>query len=325
MGADRQQREPNRMRVLIAEDEPVSRAKLSAMCERWGFEVVTAVDGAEAIQVLTGPDAPRLALLDWVMPGVSGLEVCQEVRARGAEHYVYLVLLSSKSSESDVIKAFQAGADDYMIKPASIAELHVRLHAGRRVLELHDNLLQANDHLRTLIERDPKTGLHGEAATLRIVGREVARAESAGTPLAAILLELDGLEELADLHGRASRDLALEETARRLRVALRPFDSLGYLGAGRYLALLPGRDGLAARTVAEQLREAAALPPIQAPTGALRLTASAGVTSWSYEPSAAFPAERLLESCEAGLARARAAGRNRVSLEQPELDSPPTT
>ena len=312
------------MQVLIAEDEPISRAKLSAMCERWGFDVVAAADGEEAIRVLTGPDAPRLALLDWMMPGATGLEICQEVRARGAEHYVYLVLLSSKDSESDVIKAFQAGADDYMIKPASIAELHVRLHAGRRVLELHDNLLQANDHLRSLIERDPKTGLLGEAATHRFVRREIARAEQDKSPLAAVMLEIDGLDEIADLHGRASRDLALEETARRIRTALRPFDRLGHLGSGRFLAVLPGREGLPARTVAEQLREAIAVPPIQARTGLVRLTASVGVTSWHYEEAAAFPAERLIKSCEAGLERARAAGRNRVSLEQPELDRPPT-
>src|SRR5258708_5294104 len=118
------------MRILIADDSIVSRHLVEATLRKWGYEVVVASDGLEAWQILQSEGAPRLAILDWVMPGLTGLEVCKRVRERstGKEtDYTYLLLLTSKSERDDIIEGLEAGADDYLTKPFDQHELKVRL------------------------------------------------------------------------------------------------------------------------------------------------------------------------------------------------------
>lgn len=128
------------MKILIAEDEPAFRQLLEEMLVKWGYEVVVTQDGNEAWQVLSSKDAPRLAILDWMMPGVDGVELCRRVRKVRPEPYTYLVLLTSQKRDEDLVTGMDAGADDYMIKPFTISELRVRLNAGRRIIDLQNKL-----------------------------------------------------------------------------------------------------------------------------------------------------------------------------------------
>jgi two-component system, sensor histidine kinase and response regulator len=128
------------MRILIAEDDPEFRHLLEEMLIKWGYEVVVAQDGNEAWQVLNSKDAPRLAILDWLMPGLDGVELCRRVRKERPEPYTYLVLLTSQKRDEDLVTGMEAGADDYMIKPFTISELRVRLTAGRRIIDLQNEL-----------------------------------------------------------------------------------------------------------------------------------------------------------------------------------------
>lgn len=309
------------MRVLIAEDEPVSRTQLAAACEKWGFTVETAPDGQAAVEILCAEDAPRLALLDWMMPGVDGIEICRRVRARGPGRYTYLVLLTSRDAPRDVVSAFAAGADDYLIKPARIPELHARLEAGRRVMALHDELLDANARLRDLVDRDALTGTLSRGAIVQRLAAEVERAREERSALGLILCDLDRFAEANAFFGTASGDAALQTIAERITARLRPFDVLGRYDGGRFLVLVPGREGLDARGFAEELRETVALPPIPARGGPMRLTASVGVSSWRYGSEPGLEPDALLASVETALERAKAGGRNRVALEQPALGS----
>src|SRR6266850_1867519 len=115
------------MRILIAEDDVVSRRVLLKTLEKWGHEVVVCSDGAQAWNFLQREDSPQLAILDWMMPEMDGLQVCKEVRARAAEPYVYLLLLTAKSQKEDLIVGMEAGADDYLTKPFDAQELKVKL------------------------------------------------------------------------------------------------------------------------------------------------------------------------------------------------------
>ncbi len=131
------------MRVLIAEDDPVSRRLLQARLCKWGYDVVVACDGTEAWKVLQDEDAPKLAILDWMMPGMDGVEVCRRVRQWKESPYTYILLLTAKNQKEDIIEGMTAGADDYITKPTDAHELKVRLRAGQRILNLQAALLGA--------------------------------------------------------------------------------------------------------------------------------------------------------------------------------------
>ncbi len=127
------------MKILIAEDEPAFRHLLEETLVRWGYEVVITKDGNEAWQALRADDAPRLAILDWLMPGMDGLELCRAVRKQG-KPYIYILLLTSQQKDEDLVVGMEAGADDYLTKPFKNNELKVRLNAGRRIIELQNEL-----------------------------------------------------------------------------------------------------------------------------------------------------------------------------------------
>ena len=124
------------MKVLIAEDDAVSRHVIGRQLTKWGHEVIAAMDGQEGLTVMEQPDAPRLAILDWMMPSLDGLELCRRIRGLAGKPYVYIVMLTAKNREEDIVAAFEAGADDFLSKPAQPGELHGRVQAGVRIIEL---------------------------------------------------------------------------------------------------------------------------------------------------------------------------------------------
>lgn len=167
------------MRILIADDSVVSRHLLEATLRKWGYEVVVATDGVEAWNVLQGENPPRLAILDWVMPGLTGPEVCSRVRETTKNKdldYTYIVLLSSKSQREDLIEGLEAGADDYLTKPFDQHELKVRLRAGTRIIDLQRELVSAREELREQATKDFLTRIWNRSSILDVLTRELSRA-----------------------------------------------------------------------------------------------------------------------------------------------------
>ncbi len=128
------------MRVLIADDNFAFRQAMQLALSEWGYEVVEAADGLEAWQLLRQEDGPRLALLDWVMPGMDGLQICREVRAAGPREAPYLILLTARQAQEDVIAGLEGGADEYLTKPIDPLELRARVRAGSRIVQLQRSL-----------------------------------------------------------------------------------------------------------------------------------------------------------------------------------------
>lgn len=135
-------------RILIAEDHYVSRHLLERNLTNWGFSVITAEDGESAAQILEAEDAPSLAILDWMMPKVDGVEVCARVRRKVGQPYIYLVLLTAKSQKEEIAAGLEAGADDYVIKPFDPDELRARLKVGQRVVALERTLAHKVEDLQ---------------------------------------------------------------------------------------------------------------------------------------------------------------------------------
>ena len=131
------------MRVLAAEGNSVFQSMLRALLTKWGYDAAVARDGLEAWRILESAGAPRLAILDWMMPGMDGVELCRRVRGAGREPYIYILLLTARTESQDLVEGTEAGADDYLTKPFNAHELRVRLRAGRRILDLQEELMLA--------------------------------------------------------------------------------------------------------------------------------------------------------------------------------------
>ncbi len=296
------------MKVLIAEDSAVSRHVLEATVRKWDYEVVSAHDGDEALAALDQEDAPRLAILDWMMPGRSGVEVCRELRKRVNQPYTYVILLTSKSQKEDFIEGMNSGADDYVSKPFDQKELHVRLRAGRRIVELQDELLRTREALRMQATHDSLTGLKNRGMIFDLLGAEIARCERERSPCGIVMLDLDRFKSINDTYGHAGGDTVLREVAQRLRESVRPYDSIGRYGGEEFLVLFPGCDAENAANQAERLRRAIVDQPIMHGDIAISVAASFGVTVWVPGQKA----EALVQIADEALYKAKNAGRNRV-------------
>lgn len=303
------------MNVLIADDSIVSRRLLDATLQKWGYEVICAADGQEAWERLKQDDAPSMAILDWMMPNLTGPEVCRLVRGLERDQYTYLLLLTARTLKEDLIEGMDAGADDYLTKPFDQQELQVRLRAGKRVVDLHSELLAAREALRDQATRDSLTRLWNRSSILAMLQRELARGARESRPLGLVVMDLDRFKSVNDTYGHIAGDQVLVEAARRMLDAMRPYDAIGRYGGEEFLILLPGCDDAQAVEQAERMRRVLAAEPVLLSGVSQLVTGSFGVTS--AVPGPAASAEHLIRRADAALYQAKGNGRNRVELFQP--------
>lgn len=300
------------MKVLIADDEAVSRRLLEASLRRWGYEVIVANDGLEAARILRSPDAPKLAILDWLMPGIDGVQLCREIRQQKQEPYTYILLLTGKRAKCDVIEGLEAGADDYVVKPFDTEELKVRLRTGKRILYLQEQLISTRDALRDLATRDSLTGLWNRAAILDFLANELARASRQKSSVGLLLLDVDHFKQVNDTYGHLVGDEVLRRVSQALRTATRLYDAVGRYGGEEFLIVLPGCDETNAVSHAERLRASVSRVNITTPTGTVSVAVSLGVTV--FDPQRDDDANELIARADAGLYLAKQNGRNRVEV-----------
>jgi diguanylate cyclase (GGDEF)-like protein len=298
------------MRILIAEDDPVTRRLLEAKLARWGYEVVITCDGDQAWEALQVEDAPRLAILDWMMPGMDGVEICKRMRHQDREPYTYLILLTSLHREEDLVIGMEAGADDYLTKPFKASELRVRLRAGRRIIELHNELIEAREALREQATHDALTGLLNREEILRILKHELSRAKREEGKVSAIMVDLDHFKQVNDTYGHLAGDAVLRLSTRRMAVLLRSYDYIGRYGGEEFIIVLPGCDRESATAFAERLRLCIGGEPMDIPEGKLSVTISLGVATST--PDKRYDVDALIQIADLAMYRAKGNGRNRV-------------
>ena len=300
------------MKILITDDEPVSRRLLEAKLVKWEYEVVVTKDGNEAWQALQAEDAPRIAILDWMMPGMDGVEVCRKIRENIKEPYIYTILLTAMHREEDIVAGMDAGADDYIAKPFKSSELKVRLRAGLRIIELQNELIRAREALRAKATHDPLTGLWNHEEILLILEKELARAEREGTPVSVFMADLDHFKKVNDTYGHMAGDAVLRVATARMSSQMRPYDAVGRYGGEEFVIVAPGCDSASAVLVGERIRKSIEKDRVSTADGAIPITISIGVavSSKGKEKNA----DALVRAADAALYRAKEKGRNRVEV-----------
>ena len=300
------------MKILIADDETISRRLLQGLLVKWGYDVVLAEDGNAAWKILNSPDAPRMALLDWMMPGQNGIDVCRKMRKQRPAPYTYILLITAKDAKESVVEGLESGADDYLTKPYHPQELRARIRVGSRLLDLEDTLVQARESMRFKATHDILTEVWNRGSILETLDREIVRSRREGLSLGVVIADLDRFKSINDTYGHLAGDGVLREVTRRMQREIRPYDALGRYGGEEFLILLPGCNREESREKAERLRLSIARQPIETDMGQLNITMSLGGTAAGDWPE--DTANQILQMADAALYHAKQEGRNRTAM-----------
>jgi two-component system cell cycle response regulator len=304
------------MQILVVDDSAVYRKLIGDHLQSWGFGVTLAKSGSEAWRILEQPEAPKLVLLDWVLPDLDGIEVCRGIRQAGLSGpYVYVILLTGKEGRQHMLDALQAGADDYLVKPFDELELKARLLVGKRILELQEELVSARESMRHAATHDSLTGLMNRGEIIDMLKRELERARREHRSVGVILGDIDYFKSVNDTLGHLFGDEALREVGRRLHAQLRVYDGVGRYGGEEFLMILPNCDLPNALQRANDLREIIASTPVLCSGVEKSITMSMGVAVSDCDGKNEI--EVLLNQADSGLYAAKANGRNRIEHASP--------
>ncbi len=299
-------------KILIAEDDPISRRLLEVFLTRWGYDVSVASSGTEALELLEQIDAPRLAVLDWMMPGLEGIQVCRKIREHKDRPYVYILLLSARAQKEDLLLGLESGADDYLTKPFDAPELRARLHVGQRILQLQDGLMMAGEELLFRATHDSLTGISNRGVVLDTLRREHARQIREGGSFGIVLLDVDHFKSVNDTYGHLCGDSVLQEVVRRVTSTVRAYDTVGRYGGEEFLVVAPSSNVEGILRLSERIRLAIEAKPIMTDAGEISVTVSLGLAvSGDILP---LDPKIMLASADEALCRAKAEGRNRSEM-----------
>jgi len=301
-------------RVLIADDDPLMREHLAALASKAGFEVATVAGGREALASMSADFSP-IVLSDLGMPDMDGVELCQAIRGASCPGYVYVMLLTAHDAQRELLAGFEAGADDYVSKNVSEAELVARLRTAHRVVAVEQSLRASLEEKRRQAQTDALTGCYNRYYFSKHLARELNRSQRTGECVAVLLFDIDRFKSVNDRYGHAVGDEVLVEFASRLRLALaRECDWSARIGGEEFVAVLPGTDLEGARIVAEKIRRGIAEQPFTTQAGKLAITVSIGAAArYGGDAGQKEHADTLVELADRNLYRSKLAGRNRVT------------
>lgn len=235
------------MKALIAEDDLISRLMLTKLLTRWGYDLTAVDNGDDAWEYLQQLDAPAIVLLDWMMPGMDGLEVCRRLRDIESKSSSYVILLTSRDGKGDIVQGLEAGADDYLPKPYDSDELQARLKVGKRIIDLQDRLIR-------LSNTDVLTGLGNRRRFFDAAKSEMYRSQRYNIPLCLIVIDLDNFKLINDTYGHDAGDEMLRGFSQLILDRLRESDIACRIGGDEFAILLPHTELVNAVKVADSLR-----------------------------------------------------------------------
>ena len=297
------------MKVLIAEDDPISRRLLESFLHKWGYDVLVTSDGGAAWEAMQKPDAPSLVISDCMMPNMNGLELCGNIRAMKKSRYTYFIILTTKAKKQHVIEGLQAGADDFLIKPFDRNELRYRLKIGERIIRLEHRILE-------LANTDALTNVRNRRAFMEKMEMELHRSRRTRIPLCLILTDIDHFKKINDNYGHQVGDVVLQKFSAKLSESVRPYDFVGRYGGEEFVICLPGADCVQGRSIAERMCKRVENMKILSPdcSHSIHITASFGVGSYRLESEDSL--DSITGRADEAMYRAKREGRNRVCVAQ---------
>jgi len=286
-------------RILVADDDPISRRVLQVTLTKWGYDPVVCGDGAEALRLMERPDRPDIAILDWMMPGLDGVQLCRALRREMVDPYLYVVMLTGKDRTDDIIQALDAGADDYVIKPFDPRALRARLREGERSLDVRGGGDRPDQDGHFEATHDLLTGVMSREAILVTVKREISLAGSTNAPVGFIMTEPVGWSRIVGDCGPAGAETVLKEIAQTIGSSTAPYGQVGRYAEHRFLVVVPGHDKSAMIRLADHVRQMIASSPIEIGTVSVDLGLALGLTVAPASPRAEL--ESVLPALERAL------------------------
>jgi diguanylate cyclase (GGDEF)-like protein len=289
-----------KVKILIAEDDRISSKILEKHITGWGYDVLVAPDGKKAWQTFKKNEI-GIALLDWMMPEITGIELCRKIRNDKSGKYTYIILLTAKKKQKDINKGLASGADEYLTKPFNPIELNARLKTGKRIIDLLEKLHKQAIH-------DGLTKVFNRREITRILNEEFLRAQRTNQPLSTIMLDIDHFKKVNDTYGHPVGDEVLVEIVSRITAKMRAYDKIGRYGGEEFIIILPHNSLKSVKKIAERIRINIAQKTIQTSVGPLQLTVSLGCTS--TENIEASSTEMMIKISDVALYNAKNNGRN---------------
>jgi len=296
------------MKILMAEDDLPSRRILEAILTKWGYDPIVAVNGDEAWEIMQNEDSPGMAILDWEMPGKSGLEVCKLIRKKDVSNPPYIVILTAKNAKSDIVEGLETGANDFVSKPYDNNELQARIRVGIRMVELQSAVVKAKDALAHEASHDPLTGILNRRAIFDNLNKELIRARRRNSGLSIGLCDIDFFKQVNDNHGHQVGDDVLCGFVKMIQNILRPYDFIGRYGGEEFLLVIPECSGSAIEGIYERVRASIADHKVITRSGKVGITVSIGVAELKGKQTT----EDILAAADIALYKAKGNGRNQV-------------
>ena len=298
--------------VLVADDSPVYRKLVEQALSQESCSVMFANSGQQAIEIFER-EHPSLVITDWVMPDLTGIELCQKIRAGAGSPYTYIIILTSNAEKENVVQGFSAGADDYLTNPFDRNELLARVRVGHRLIDLHRQIEAKNRLLEELALTDSLTGLPNRRAIEAWAERQLSGAARHGFPLWVVLIDLDRFKRVNDAYGHDAGDMVLKRFAEILKANTRHSDISGRIGGEEFLQVLTHADESNVRVVVERVREQFAAEQFKWGGKTVSVTASFGIAGFWGKTAPEF--SKLVSQADAALYRSKDHGRNRIEVE----------
>ena len=298
-------------KILIAEDDLITAKILQKHLVSWGFDVFMEKNGEDAWNTLE-KEHIQIALLDWMMPGMNGPQLCRKIRKLRSDPYTYIILVTARATTTDVVEGLNAGADDYLTKPIEPAEMKARLMTGTRIIELENKNKRLQKKLEKLAQEDSLTGFFNKRNIQERLEEELSRGRRENRPVGTVLLDIDKFKQINDTHGHTVGDQAILEIASRLRQNIRIYDRIGRFGGDEILVLLWNAGIIQLRIVADRLCKAVSENPILTDSGPLVVSVSVGGAS--SENDLSLSGEDLIKRSDEALYQAKHLGRNRAEI-----------
>ncbi|GAA0858404.1 diguanylate cyclase [Aliiglaciecola litoralis] len=290
------------MKVIVAEDDPVTQLLISETLKRWDYHVLVAKNGLEVLALLAEHGDVQLFLLDWQMPELDGIELCKKLKTSRGTSCCYIIMLTSKKATENIVQALDSGADDFISKPFSPEELKVRLKVGCRIIETENSLLHQAHH-------DGLTNTLNHRAIVDVLSQLWSRSVRDKSSLAVLMLDIDYFKRINDSYGHQVGDYALKHFCKLVKQELRPYDSLGRYGGEEFAVCLPSTEADEAMIVAQRIRTCVESHPVEYDGLNFTMTVSIGVSVFSENQQSY---KELLLDADRAVYDAKSKGRNAV-------------